>query len=541
MRKAIVIVHTILMGIIPLMTLGDPIIQILGGGGGGGVYVPPPNARYELWEGVDVAINALMRRGKIPSLDNVMKELEEMHHRNDVRLPYTWWHGTSQQKKAAFKDELSRAIIDFFKRHPELARHYDIAALIPQKPQPSDFKRRDDFVKAYSDFKMNEATDDIRKKYKGRIDGMNAYRSEMRREANKIWNDYLRNVPLNTKPSSSAGGANAKNTFTIARAPKTIAPQTIPVEVTNRPTDDVTVPIDEVKRNPITVKKDMTNATGNRRGVSTGGCSQQSAERGKWVLQNHFRTPHMQVLKLGNGTEMAFCAIPQGTFQMSNIGSGTHTVTITRPFWITRTFIRACELSALVPSAERDNALAEYTARFPQYDIVAGEMYKKNYREVCAVLNKRYADIIPSGYVFRLPSEAELEYATGIGSPVINTEHIAKNDCASVGVERKFGVCFVPRNTVNTWGLYAGFSEACHVDDNLPLGNMTFRRTKHGGHKFASPVHVPKLMRYSDGEKDPVRRGKGYYNLIRKGDKGRFFANGDWHTGLARIVIAPAF
>lgn len=48
------------------------------------------NARYSLWEGVDVAIKAVIDSGISPNLENVLKELDEMARQNDIKLPYSY-------------------------------------------------------------------------------------------------------------------------------------------------------------------------------------------------------------------------------------------------------------------------------------------------------------------------------------------------------------------------------------------------------------------------------------------------------------------
>lgn len=51
------------------------------------VNTPP---KFSLWEGVDVAIESLVNSGTALSVENVLKELEDMKSRNEVRLPYSY-------------------------------------------------------------------------------------------------------------------------------------------------------------------------------------------------------------------------------------------------------------------------------------------------------------------------------------------------------------------------------------------------------------------------------------------------------------------
>ena len=48
------------------------------------------NARYSLWEGVDVAIKTVIDSGIFPNLENVLHELDEMDRQNDIKLPYSY-------------------------------------------------------------------------------------------------------------------------------------------------------------------------------------------------------------------------------------------------------------------------------------------------------------------------------------------------------------------------------------------------------------------------------------------------------------------
>lgn len=97
-----------------------------------------------------------------------------------------------------------------------------------------------------------------------------------------------------------------------------------------------------------------------------------------WSLPESFETPRVKAL---DGT-MNLCACPAGSFMMSGIGNDAppHKVTITRPFWIGQT-------------------------------VVAQEMQGGEVDEFFNRLNLTRGKELPEGYVFRLPTEAELEYA----------------------------------------------------------------------------------------------------------------------------------
>ena len=46
------------------------------------IVMPP---KYSLWEGVDVAIKSFIDRGIVPTVKNILKELEDMEGRHEVR------------------------------------------------------------------------------------------------------------------------------------------------------------------------------------------------------------------------------------------------------------------------------------------------------------------------------------------------------------------------------------------------------------------------------------------------------------------------
>ena len=114
---------------------------------------------------------------------------------------------------------------------------------------------------------------------------------------------------------------------------------------------------------------------------------------------------------------MAFCACPAGRFVMSNVKGqekSNHEVTITRPFWMTKYLVTAeqwrdsgkydCEgMCRKVEAAVGDKF--QIAVRYPRCKWIA----------LCDYLTKTYGTQLPKGYVFRLPTESELEYASKAG------------------------------------------------------------------------------------------------------------------------------
>ena len=152
------------------------------------IEMPP---KYSLWEGVDVAIKSFIDRGVIPTVNNILKELEGMEDRHEVRLPYSYSSPFSRKylkadekkKKNEFAAKVAKRLAVALSEHPELA------SAIPAEPQPKQFKTKKEFVDAYSSYKVKNSDDDIKAKYAKKMNGMNAYRFEMKREAERIWKE----------------------------------------------------------------------------------------------------------------------------------------------------------------------------------------------------------------------------------------------------------------------------------------------------------------------------------------------------------------
>ena len=243
---------------------------------------------------------------------------------------------------------------------------------------------------------------------------------------------------------------------------------------------------------------------------------------GPWAIPANFKAPLVRTLKLADGVDMDFCAVPAGTFKMSNVnGKGTHKVTITRPFWIGKWFLSAADITG----DERDaKAKSEIMKVLPNMEVIKVPIARA-VPEICKSLNDKYRNQLPAGYVFRLPTEAELEYALTDGKGLGETKcqscslhNTTKDAFAGKAVQWCYDLRFrvLPRKQVCKWGLSGISWTTCAqlVLDTVDTNDIA----------------------YEANETDPVRIGQNMLGRdfgIRRHVKQSFWA------GISRLVIGP--
>ena len=118
-----------------------------------------------------------------------------------------------------------------------------------------------------------------------------------------------------------------------------------------------------------------------------------------------------------------------------------HSVTLTKKFWIGK------------------NPVA-----VEQYNRIAGAAYKGDKKpckvtwyeaqKFCDILNERYTDFLPSGYMFALPTEAQWEYACRAGTETPFNSKDGIEEIAWYSGNAKGAQKVGSKKKANAWGLY---------------------------------------------------------------------------------------
>ena len=119
---------------------------------------------------------------------------------------------------------------------------------------------------------------------------------------------------------------------------------------------------------------------------------------------------------LGCERKLEMIACPAGTFTMGEKmvqgdyhGVRKHQVKITRPFWLSKVAVTRSQWTKIMygtDTGEKENGQNDFAA------VNSARTRKERFMEV---LNEKFASELPKGYVFRLPTEAELAYAMTSG------------------------------------------------------------------------------------------------------------------------------
>ena len=265
--------------------------------------------------------------------------------------------------------------------------------------------------------------------------------------------------------------------------------------------------------------------------------------------------------KLANGTEIVFCTGTKGKFRMSNISGQDkqfHKVEITRPFWISKYLVTVGQWRDFgrydYEGLCRDIEKCFAKEKFP----ICARSNWYQWMEFCKFLTKRYGNQLPQGYVFRLPTEAELEWSYIANSyhtveeidfrpynrwnenvaadflALLKKKRIPESWGISMGGYCDQGQCLIAgRATHNAWGLYDIFDEVPTIEtcDEYPIKD---------GKENWRDGYPEQCILYGDTEVDPIRVAMPFANkyISRWGVRGRRLRPFDMSLP-CRIVIGP--
>ena len=230
-------------------------------------------------------------------------------------------------------------------------------------------------------------------------------------------------------------------------------------------------------------------------------------------------------INLGTEAEFAFAACPGGSFKMGFEGDPTdaafrHKVHFARPFWIAR----YQTTKRLYDTFRKVREMSTEDKAYGGMDSPMGGIPRDAIDAFCAFLTKRNQDRIPEGYVFRLPTDAEWEYALNANcddpdDPYVRFKNGDKSVEDEISVTRGFAdtvraahgigrisngswvgpVMSGGRKRPNAWGIYDMLGNGAEmVLDTLPPNAV---KTEYG----EGVIGREDVFDYQDEETDPLR------------------------------------
>jgi len=224
------------------------------------------------------------------------------------------------------------------------------------------------------------------------------------------------------------------------------------------------------------------------------------------------------MVKIQDGIELEFAPCPAGTFTMGSTGGGNpvtgqrvtfnsdnleyeHKVTISRPFWMSKYPITVEQFGAFRPVNDefvKQNGKQGEPKVPVCLRVAAAEDY-------CKWLNRRFASSLPRKCIFRLPTDAEWEYALCANSTDEDDPYVRFRNKGQPKILKEIcGTNFpVPVGTAgkpNAWGLYDMLGNGCHyVLDTISSADIAQEAY------YGYVVPEKHKCGYKESEIDPLR------------------------------------
>ena len=240
------------------------------------------------------------------------------------------------------------------------------------------------------------------------------------------------------------------------------------------------------------------------------------------------------VLPLKGTTVIEFIGIPAGEFTMGTERAAhcnnpsiikLHKVTISRPFWMSKFKVTLEQWEAY-----KKVELTKYQQVMGGKSVPKSGICFWDAMDFCEWLTKRCRAKLPRGYVVRLPTEAEWEYALRINDDArdgagkgkwkeftVNISDIkrraAEHDYALPNIaDWDYGPIAVGTKKPNAIGLYDMIGNGREFV--LDTFDRTSFATLKGWYPFGDEANVGKGLVYEDKEKDPLRHCKDTDKVI---------------------------
>ena len=277
----------------------------------------------------------------------------------------------------------------------------------------------------------------------------------------------------------------------------------------------------------------------------------------RWFADAERQQPARVCFEQGNGATVDLVPIPAGSFDMRNHDrhpKAFHRVTLTRPFWMSRNLLTPAQLREFIWD-ELDDCVPVEQALGDKAPVHR-RLHPRFYDRFCQYMTRKYRRQLPTGYVFRLPTEAEFARAVDEkGCRTLHgTDHWRRCDVRAGAAQKRFeelrqscgldrlgrwvGSARLLENRVLIGGRAA--DHVCGVTDLIIPSQILYDRFP------PSPRNrrfLDRVVTYADEETDPLHwsEDRPFANFERSWQAERFLHSSEWHdwSGFAHLVVGP--